>query len=77
MSEVREVILWGASQVGKTTALAAYFCQRAPNWLDQTAEENSKPLLELRAVWNHLLRNQIPGATLQTRSYDIRSRQGI
>jgi hypothetical protein len=76
VSESRDIVLWGASQVGKTTALAAYFCHRPPAWLDTGAEESQRTLLALGETWNMLQRNQLPPPSLTPLHYEVRSRHG-
>ncbi len=71
-----DIILWGASQVGKTTALATYFCHRPPSWLDVRAPASQKTLVELGGIWNRLQRNQLPGPSLKWTYYETCNRQG-
>jgi hypothetical protein len=76
VSEVRDIVLWGASQVGKTTALAAFLSHRPPSWLDTSAEESQKTLVDLGEIWNMLQRNQLPPPNAIPLHYEVRSHKG-
>jgi hypothetical protein len=78
MSESNEkpidVVLWGDTQVGKTTTLATYLCHAAsqPSWLDRGAPETISTLLQLSGVWTALRRNELPGGTHNAKLYSVR-----
>lgn len=73
---VLDVVLWGASQVGKSTLLAAYLCRHKPAWLDGGAPETHETLDQLSTIWNALRENRLPPATTSARSYHVRHRDG-
>ncbi len=72
----KTVILWGYTQVGKTTALASYLCHRPPSWIDRDAEETSTTLKRLSRTWNGLRRNQLARSTFQAKTHQVRHTNG-
>lgn len=77
--EIVNVVLWGASQAGKTTVLATYFCnlECQPKWLDVGAQETVSTLVKLAPIWNALQRNELPPTTLVAEEfYLVRHRDG-
>jgi hypothetical protein len=74
-----DIILWGDTQAGKTTALTAYLCQdpRKPDWLDRKAEETSQTLQALSAkYWRRLKLNQLPAGTLNAEFFPLKHKDG-
>lgn len=73
-----DFILWGASQVGKTTALATYLCRNRekPEWLDRNAEDSYETIKLLSKVWTHLRKNLLPPATVSAQFYSLRHKDG-
>lgn len=64
-----EIALWGYTQVGKTTALATYvWGSRRPLWTDGQYGLNS-PIAELEKIWQTLLENRPPLATMRSEEY--------
>jgi hypothetical protein len=78
MSEDNEkqvnVVLWGDTQVGKTTALATYLChdESRPDWIDHGAPETFATMLQLSTIWNSLRSNELQQATLNAKLYSVR-----
>jgi hypothetical protein len=73
---ILNIILWGASQVGKSTLLASYLCRHKPEWLDLNAPETQETLDQLSSVWNALRENRLPPATVSARLYEVRHKDG-
>lgn len=71
-----DIVLWGAPQVGKSTLLATYLCRHPPSWLDKSAPETQETIDELTAIWNTLLMNRLPVASLEAKYYPLRRRDG-
>jgi hypothetical protein len=75
---VIKVVLWGDSQTGKTTALAAYLCDvtpsRVPRWMNKAASETQGTLDILGETWNDLMKNRLPVGTDKHQYYDVRAR---
>jgi hypothetical protein len=74
--EKRVVALWGASQVGKTTTLAAYFGKQIPPWIDQEDAETRGTLRGFREIWDALRRNQLVAGTSAPKVFSLRRRDG-
>jgi hypothetical protein len=72
----RRVALWGALQVGKTTALATYFGRQIPAWVDQENAENRRLLRDFRQTWDVLRRNQLVAGTTFPTLFSLRHRDG-
>jgi hypothetical protein len=68
----RTVVMWGASQVGKTTALATYVCERTPSWLRLDEEVTLTTVATLADTWNLLRQNRLPPGTGITQKFDFR-----
>jgi hypothetical protein len=74
---VLDIVLWGASQVGKSSLLAAYLCRYRPAWLDMSAPETHETLDLLSSIWNALRENRLPMATIISASvYRVRHKDG-
>ena len=82
-----DVVLWGASQVGKTTALAAYLCHQPQStenandqhneWLDRQADETVATLKWLnRFCWNYLRKNLRPPSTIVPQFFKVKHADG-
>lgn len=71
--KIRTVVMWGAGQVGKTTALATYVCQRTPSWVDLGDEQTITTLANLVQTWNLLRQNCLPPGTGTIDRYDFRA----
>jgi hypothetical protein len=69
-----DIILWGESQVGKTTSLAAYLCDEKSSWIDHAAPETQSSVAELSPVWRTLRQNRLPSGTTLPRPYSVRLR---
>jgi len=76
-SRDRTVILWGATSVGKSTALAAYFGKYQPTWVDREDLESTRTVAELRAAWFVLQSNQLASGTSAARDYKFKDRKGM
>jgi len=74
--KVSNVVLWGASQSGKSTALATYLYHLEQDWIDYGAAETKKTLIQLSETWNNLRKNRLPGTTIEGLHYEIRHRNG-
>ena len=74
--EERRVALWGATLVGKTTALITYFGKQVPAWIDQEDAGNRQLLRGFRETWDVLRRNQLVTATLADKTFSLRHRDG-
>jgi hypothetical protein len=72
MSGPGEVILWGQSQVGKTSALAAYFWNAMPEWVDRTDPATQDTIEKLGRIYRTLQRNRLPDGTVSVQSYPLR-----
>src|SRR5436190_447955 len=73
---VRTVVMWGATQVGKTTALATYVCERTPSWLDFQEETTLTTVGMLAGTWNLLRQNRLPEGTGSVNWFDFRDSSG-
>jgi hypothetical protein len=73
-----DILLWGASQVGKTSALAAYLCDRndRPQWIDRNAQETLDTIKHLSRIWNYMRKNMLPPSTVMAQSYNLKHRDG-
>lgn len=61
----RTVALWGATQVGKTTTLAAYFGKHRPAWVVQEDPDTRAARRYFQDIWNALQANRlVPGTTM-------------
>jgi hypothetical protein len=70
------VSLWGASQAGKTTSLAAYFGKQTPEWIDQGDRATRETLFKFKETWDALRRNQIVAGTTEPGTFTLRHRDG-
>lgn len=70
-----DIVLWGETTAGKTTALAAYFCHQTPDWVDVQDHETLATLVRLRTLWNELQSNRVPIGTVQHQYYCFRNRK--
>jgi hypothetical protein len=70
------IALWGASQVGKTTTLAAYFGRETPEWVAQVDEDTRKTLRRFAQIWDALRRNQLVPVTTGPHRFSLRHRAG-
>jgi hypothetical protein len=66
-----DIVMWGASQVGKTTALAAYVCKYRPDWIDDD-DQSRNTKQDLLAVWNVLEANRLALATARVAYYPLK-----
>lgn len=73
--QAHEIVMWGETRVGKTTALATALC-RAPQWLDTTAPESVASISTLTPIWNALNTNRVPRGTPSAIPYPVRRRDG-
>jgi hypothetical protein len=71
------ISLWGASQAGKTTTLAAYFGKQTPEWVDQGDQASRETLFKFRETWDALRRNQIVAGTTAPATFTLRHRDGL
>lgn len=71
-----DVVLWGDTQVGKTTALATYLYhdRSRAGWIDRSAPETLTTMLQLSSIWNALRSNEFPQGTLNAKLYPVRHR---
>jgi len=74
--KTREIVMWGETRVGKTTALAAALCRRPPRWLDASKRESIDSISELTPIWTALERNRVPPGTPHATTYAIRHQDG-
>jgi hypothetical protein len=72
MNDAAEVILWGESQVGKTSALAAYLCHNVPRWVDLKDAASQLTIATLERIYTTLERNRLPDGTVTAKSYSVR-----
>lgn len=70
--DVFSIALFGASRVGKTSALAAYVGYVKPDWIDSADEETSGTITSLLHKWNRFDRNQFPPSTTTVETYQLR-----
>lgn len=75
-ADIIDIVLWGATYVGKTTILATYLCHRPPSWLDTAASETVATLRHFTHIWNALRRNELPPGTLREEHYLVRHKDG-
>jgi hypothetical protein len=71
----RTIALWGASQVGKTTTLAAYLGKHRPQWIDRNHRATQTTLHELQEIWSTLQRNQVVPGTSSFTPHTLRHRE--
>lgn len=69
-----DIVLWGSTQVGKTTALVAYLAMHA-TWVAED-EESRRELFRLRHEWNLLKQNQLVTGTAAPVWNPLRHRDG-
>lgn len=74
--EVRTVALWGASQVGKTTTLAAYLGQYKPWWIHRDHPDSRTTLRFFQGIWDNLQRNRLVAGTTASDEYKLRHLDG-
>lgn len=70
-----DIALWGEYSVGKTTALAAYFCHgpQLPSWTEPVEPtDTNKSQTELELVWRTIYSNRLPPGTQMPRTFDFR-----
>jgi hypothetical protein len=72
MQVSRDVILWGESQVGKTSALSTYLCTAIPAWLDMDDDTTKKSFRLLERIYQTLQRNRLPEGTVAPQHYTFR-----
>jgi hypothetical protein len=70
------IAFWGASQVGKTTTLAAYLGKYRPQWIHRDDEETRKTVRAFQQVWSTLQRNRLASGTTMESNYVLRHRDG-
>lgn len=70
-----KIALWGASSVGKTSALAAYVCSATTTWIDSQDETTAGTKRNLLLKWNRFGQSQLPIATTQPKEYELRHKQ--
>lgn len=75
MSGPSEVILWGQSQVGKTSALAAYLWNAMPDWVDRSDPATQVTIESLGRIYRTLQRNRLPDGTVAAHWYPLRHAQ--
>ena len=73
---VHEIVMWGPSQVGKTTWLAGCFGACAPRWLMTRDDETALTHARLLSIWNRLVSNQLVSGTMAEKYYSVRHRSG-
>lgn len=72
----KTIVLWGASQVGKTTTLAAYLGKHRPQWIERSHSATQSSLQDLQEIWGTLQRNQIAPGTTVVSHHTLRHRDG-
>lgn len=75
-ADIIDIVLWGGTQVGKTTVLATYLCHRPPPWLDTAAPETRATLRHFAVIWNALRRNELRPGTIREEYYLVRRKDG-
>ena len=73
---VYEIVMWGPSQVGKTTWLAGCFGAHAPQWLMMEDDQTALTHARLLSIWNRLISNQLVSGTMAEQHYSVRHRTG-
>lgn len=73
----RTVALWGATQVGKTTTLAAYFGKHRPVWVAREDSDSRLSLRYFQDVWNALQGNRLVPGTTMAIHHRLRHRDGF
>src|SRR5689334_3704334 len=73
----RTVALWGSTQVGKTTTLAAYLGLHRPTWVVREDPESRASLRYLQDIWNALQGNRLVPGTPKAIHYRLRHRDGL
>ena len=71
VQSVREIVLWGRSQVGKTTWLAACFSALMLEWLQLHDDRTAQTRAQLLALWNRLISNQLVSGTMAEQYYSV------
>lgn len=66
------VDLWGATSVGKTSALAAYVCATTTAWIDERDRVTSDAKLALLRTWNRFASNQVTSGTTRPTVYQFK-----
>lgn len=75
-STVHTIALWGASQAGKTTALATYLGNYRPDWIEQGDPESRKTMRTLLDLWRQLRQNRVPDGTKVAELFSLKSDRG-
>ncbi|MFA5907940.1 MAG: hypothetical protein WC815_04100 [Vicinamibacterales bacterium] len=70
------IALWGASSVGKSTALAAYSGHYEPKWVDRADANTLSTERNLRSLWFSLKKNELSGGTSSATHYEFRHVDG-
>ncbi|HEX4955390.1 MAG TPA: hypothetical protein VF017_18520 [Thermoanaerobaculia bacterium] len=73
----RTVALWGATQVGKTTTLAAYFGKHRPAWVVRDDSDTRMSLRSFQEIWNALQGNRLVPGTTMAIDHRLRHREGF
>ena len=72
-----QVVLWGASQVGKTTTLAAYLGKYRPTWIDRQGDRETRDVIRnFQKIWTSLRQNQLIGGTIESSEFILRRDDG-
>lgn len=75
-TQPRRVALWGASQVGKTTTLAAYLGKYRPQWIHRDDKMTRETVRGFQQLWGTLQRNRLAAGTTKEGHYTLRHRDG-
>ena len=72
------VALWGGSQVGKTSVLAAYLghLHEYNDWIDTTHEPSNNAKHVFVEIWNRLISNQLVSGTVEASNFELRHKEG-
>jgi hypothetical protein len=70
----RTIALWGASQAGKTTSLAAYLGKYKPRWIARDHALSTATVRRLQEIWDTLQRNRLTSGTTIASEYVLRHR---
>jgi hypothetical protein len=72
--DTKTIVLWGASQAGKTTTLAAYLGKHRPRWIERSHPATQATLHDLQEIWSTLQRNQLAPGTDGAKEHLLRHR---
>jgi hypothetical protein len=75
--KTRTIVLWGGSQVGKTTTLAAYLGKYRPKWIQRKTEASRKTIGAFLEVWSKLRNNRWARGTQEARSFELLHQEGL